>query len=361
MNNNNYSWNETLKFSWGHIIAFVSLIFISYVAFMGDFYMNGGDFTASFLKVLIIDALLLLTFIGAQMYKGIDEKFERSIIIERFLICLCPIVFAWAIIPYNHFWNVYGQRKQIETQFNFSIVKSKEMFKDYDLYANIRIENYQKMLENIIENKDVSKDLYTKCNFSENIDNLQKEAYVDALRLQLLSQNFIKLKNEATKWIDNSNQGTSVWNAFLVGNVYKISDAITNWNKTLINYSTPVMTNELITGNNVKAFDEDKKYVDEAVSSLRTLTNIYKEKRGVNHTSIISAIFLFSMLLFPYFLQKRNTRANGLYFLLPFIHKNKPVSPTYLNTSNVDLESINVTKETSSQSSNHEDLFDGTF
>ena len=111
MSKNNYSWNETLKFSWGHIIAFIALIFISYVAYMGDFYLKGGDFKSSALKVLLINIALLITFIGAQIYKGADKKFNRSIIIERVLICLTPFAFVWAMIPYNHFWNVFNQRE----------------------------------------------------------------------------------------------------------------------------------------------------------------------------------------------------------------------------------------------------------
>ena len=97
MANNNYSWNQTLKFSWGHIIAFIALIFISYVMYMGDFYRSGGNFTSAAIKVGIIDLCLLATFIGAQIIKGTDEKFNRSIIIERLLICLCPVVFLFAM------------------------------------------------------------------------------------------------------------------------------------------------------------------------------------------------------------------------------------------------------------------------
>lgn len=361
MINNNYSWNETLKFSWGHIIAFIALIFISYVAFMGDFYMNGGDFIASALKVFIIDILLLLTFIGAQIYKGIDAKFERSIIVERILICLCPIAFVWAMIPYNHFWNVFSQRERIETQFSSSIVKSKKMFVDYDVYANIRIENYQKMLENIIANKERSKELYTKCSFVGNIDKLQKEAFVQTLRLQLLSQNTNNLKNEATKWIDNANQGASVWNVFLVGNVHMISDAITKWNQTLSSYSEPILSNESVTGNDIKAFDTDKKSIDAAIYGLNSLTNIYKVKGGIKVNSIITAFLLFLMLLFPYFLQKRNTRANRLYFLLPLVHKKRTVSSKHKKIIDNDLGSIVVTQNNRTLSSSNDDIFGGTF
>lgn len=94
MKKNIYSWNQTLKFSWGHIIAFVALVFISYVTYMGDFYKNGGDFTSSAIKVLMVDIAILITFIGAQIYKGTDEKFNRSIVIERVLVCALSFSFG---------------------------------------------------------------------------------------------------------------------------------------------------------------------------------------------------------------------------------------------------------------------------
>jgi hypothetical protein len=58
---------------------------------MGDFYSNGGNFSAAAIKVFIIDIILLITFFGAQILKGTDGKFNRSIIIERILIGLCPL------------------------------------------------------------------------------------------------------------------------------------------------------------------------------------------------------------------------------------------------------------------------------
>ena len=69
MSENKYSWNETLKFSWGHIIAFLALVIISYVTYMGDFYDNGGNFKKSAIKVFCIDVGLIITFIVAQIYE----------------------------------------------------------------------------------------------------------------------------------------------------------------------------------------------------------------------------------------------------------------------------------------------------
>lgn len=348
--NNKYSWNETLKFSWGHIIAFLAIIFISYVCYMGDFYNNGGDFKAAAIKVLIIDLALLITFIGAQILKGTDSKFDRSIIFERILIVLCPIVFFGAMISYNHFWNVFSERKQIESQFSASIDKSKQMFIDYDNYSVTRINNYELALKKLIENKGVNYYAYNKLGFDGSSDEIRKDNLITTLRLQLQSQNTDSLKTVANQWIDNANQGATIWNAFLVGNVNQIIDAIESWNKSLIGYSSPVLTSETLLDIKVESFaDNDAGMV--AKRGLGSLTYIYKETRGVQAVSILTSIVLFLMLLFPYFLQKRSTRANGLYFLIPN-SKRKEIS----NRSNENSNSVGQISESKS-----DDIFTGTF
>ena len=352
--NNKYSWNETLKFSWGHIIAFLAIIFLSYVCYMGNFYQNGGDFKAAAIKVLFIDLILLSTFIGAQIAKGTDSKFERNIIIERILICLCPLVFLVAMLSYNHFWNVFRERKQIETKFTTSIEKSKQMFIDYDNYSSERIERYKITLNKIIQRKDIDTKTYYDCGFNGNSDEIRKNNLIMTMHLQLQSQNTDSLKLLANQWINNANQGASVWNAFLVGNVDKISDAIKTWNKTLVDYSSPVLTGETTYGQTVNSFASDNDAITNANNGLKSLTQIYQNSTGIKVTSLLTSMLLFLMLLFPYFLQRRSTRANGLYYLLP---NNK--------RKNIKNKSFNDEKETPESEetiyTNSDDIYGGTF
>jgi hypothetical protein len=348
MTENNYSWNQTLKFSWGHIIAFVALVFISYVTYMGDFYKNGGDFTSSAIKVLIVDIALLVTFIGAQIYKGTDEKFNRSIIIERILICLCPIAFLWAMLPYNHFWTVFSSRDKIESGFSSSIEKSKQMFENYEQYTTARIAAYDKLLQNVIVNKGKDKATYVKAGFNGTNDVTRKQIYMETLKLQLQSQNTDSLKNSAAKWINDANQGATVWNAFLIGNIDKISDAIEGWNKVLTEVSQPVLSNE---PDSTKPFDADMTSCDAVKSELKQLQSMYTQSFGVSLNTVWTGLILFLMLMFPYFLQKRNTRATGLYSLLPVtsgqrVKKEEPRS---------DNDSQNVDTSTDT------DIYGGTF
>lgn len=358
MSDNKYSWNETLKFSWGHIIAFVALIFISYVTYMGDFYSNGGDFQSSAIKVFVIDIVLLLTFIGAQIYKGTDEKFDRSIIIERILICLCPITFLWAMIPYNHFWSVFSERDQIEPRFTSAIEKSRQMFVNYDQYSKDRITAYSDYLFSIIANKENARTAYLNAGFSDANDYMVRENYITTLRLQLLSQNTDSLRTSALQWIDEANQGASVWNAFLVGNISMISDAIEGWNQKLYEVSVPVLSNELKdSAHSVTPFDPNRESFKAANAELDDLRNLFVNSNGINLYTIITGVILILMLLFPYFLQKRNTRATGLYSLIP-VSKTVNVKK---HVRKVDVEESNFDNTDFSQNQASDDIYGGTF
>ena len=365
MEKNKYSWNQTLKFSWGHIIAFVSLIFISYVMYMGAFYQNGGNFSSAAMKVALIDIILLITFIGAQIVKGTDEKFNRSIIIERILICLCPIVFVFAMLPYNHFWSVYEQRTQIESQFNSSIEGAKQMFVSYDNYAEDRIKAYKSNLDSIfIARTSGDATLYEKAGFTGTNDQIKKENFVHTLDLQLRSQNTDSLKFVAQKWIEEANQGASVWNAFLIGNVEQISEAIKSWHKILQTNSMAKLSNEEIRGNEVYIFDEEGQSIESATRGINSLKDIYTKTSGVQFYTIWSGIILFLMLIFPYTLQRRNEKAKGYYSLIPTgkARSCEKSSRSKKRSTNERSDDNTVYEQAcNNQSSNDDDIFGGTF
>lgn len=346
MTENKYSWNQTLKFSWGHIIAFVALVFVSYVAYMGDFYKNGGNFMEAAIKVLVMDILILGAFIGAQILKGTDAKFDRAIIAERTLIVLCPIVFVLAMMPYNHFWTVLAQSDEIESSFSASIQKSKQVFEDYDQYSSARIATYSKALQHAIANKGIDRNAYAKAGFTGTNDATMKQVFVGTLQLQLQSQNTNNLKSAALKWIDNANQGTTVWNAFLIGNIDKISDAVEGWNNALVEVSQPVLSNE---PKDTKPFDADMAVRAE----LEQLRSLYTQSAGVSLNTIWTGILLFAMLIFPYVLQSRNTKAQGYYFLLPFAHRQPKPKTVDKGKTSGDAPTQQTDKQT--------DIYSGTF
>lgn len=279
--------NETLKFSWGHIIAFVALIIISYVSFMGITYLTDGDFQTAILGFIIIDILLMFFFLTPQLLKATERKFHRRIWIERVVLFLSPIAFVILMIPYAHFWTVFKNRGDIESTFNESINSTKGMFDSYEAYANNRIVEYDKLL---VKSK---------------VKEVQRKNKVEALRLQLVDENYNNLKQSAIEWIDGASDAT-VWNVFMIGNILEIENALNAWNADLNEFSSKLMVDELDT---VKAFTSSDSSVLVAKENLNSLGSIYTEKESPSIIAISSGFVLLLFLLFPYVIQGRHTKS----------------------------------------------------
>lgn len=279
--------NETLKFSWGHIIAFVALILISYVSFMGISYLEDGNFLYAGIGTVIIDLVFVLFFIVPQLLKGTERKFNKRIWLERILIILSPVVFYFMLASYFHFWNVFKNRQQIETTFSESVKTTKGMFDSYELYANERIKEYTKKLARA------------------KTDVISKNNKIEALRLQLIDENYKSLKETANEWIDRAS-GATVWNVFMIGNIYKIEDAVDGWNNTLNEFSSKIMSDET-TG--TEAFSDSDPSVVAAKESLNDLRNLYTEKGEPTAIAISLAVILYLMLVLPYVIQRRHMKS----------------------------------------------------
>ena len=279
--------NEVLKFSWGHIIAFVALIFISYVTFMGIAYLTDGNFVYAGVGVLVIDVLMLLFFIVPQLLKGTERKFAKRIVWEKILIFLSPFVFIVLMLPYSHFWSVFSERDRIQTEFSQSISSVRQMFLSYEDYAEKRIGNYEQKLKRTRSGR------------------LHKENMVEGLRLQLLDANYTELKKSAFKWIDRASEAT-VWNVFMIGNIDKVESALDNWNSVLVKFSAKKMSDE---SGSVKPFSTSDQSVVAAKKGLQGVREIYVKTQSFSFVALISGTVLYLMLLFPYILQFRHTKS----------------------------------------------------
>ena len=354
--------NKTLKFSWGHIIAFIALIFVSYITFMGITYLTEGNFWYAGAGVVVVDLILTIFFIIPQMLKGADEKFSKKIVFERILFFATPFFFIAVMIPFAHFWTVFGNRAEVETSFAESIVGVKGMFTSYENYADNRINAFEKRLaDSVVSAKAPAKDKKSKGKKSKtttpkkdskagnkagNIDKrsskqiamnslsaatpqaakkpssktskgqepafskVRQKNAVEALKLQLFDQNYHNLKNSAETWIDNATKAT-VWNVFMIGNIDKIEEAMDNWNLALNSFSSKIMKDE---DKSTVAFSDNDESVIATKESLRALRAGYTEMGMPTPLAIGTALLLYFMLLFPYLIQNRNTK--NLYRLI---------------------------------------------
>ncbi|WP_300726142.1 hypothetical protein [uncultured Bacteroides sp.] len=344
--------NEQLKFSWGHIIAFLTLIFLSYVTFVGVTYMTNGNFAEAGIAMVGIDLVLFLFFIGAQMAKATTHKFKRWIFIERLLIFGSPIIFIFSMVPFAHFWTVHSKNEKIVSEFTQAINASKQMFEDYETYANQRISNYTMMLDGVITNKAVAPDAFRACGFTPGKEYIQKENMIHTLKLQLLSSNYDSLKVEANKWIGASSDGASTWNVFLLGNTREIKSAIHGWNEQLADYAKNKFTNEEFQGNNVDLFGKSNVSLNAVDTGLDNLKAMFVTTDFPPFHAYIIGILLYFALLFPYFLQDRHTKSQ--YRLLGMERGASSQSTFKVETSTTDYNGKTKTTNKKTNSSEYD-------
>ena len=294
------SINVTLKFSWGHIFAFIALIFISYVSFLGLTYLTDGNFIYAGCGAFVIDVILVIFFIVPQLLKGTDHKFGRRIIIERILICMAPFAFAAAMLPFIHFWRVFDNRKEVESTFTESLQSTKDMFETYEDYSETRLQIFEDSL------------------IAYNVDSTRIQNSIEALRLQILSKNFTTLKKSANEWMDKATKAT-VWNAFMIGNIDQIESSIDNWKNSLHGFSSKVLTAEPADSSayykDTLIFSESHPSFLAAKKNFNNLRKIYTDLKAPTVLALGLCVLMYLMLMFPYFLQSRNTKAKNNYNL----------------------------------------------
>ena len=213
------------------------------------------------------------------------------------------------MLPFYHFGTVQTRDNEIVGNFTNAITASKQMFSDYDSYSKERLNNYEHMLERVINNQSIRPAEFASCGFTRGSEQIQKRNMVEALQLQLISENYDSLKTEALKWIETSSDGASTWNVFLLGNTKEIKKAIHVWNRQLVDFSNHKMNNEEFNGyNKIKNFGEMTMSLDAVDKGLDTLTDKFTKTSFPPIIFILFSIILYFALLFPYFLQRRHTK-----------------------------------------------------
>lgn len=297
--------NEKLTFSWGHIIAFVAMVVISYFSFLGLTYLTEGNFIFAGIGVAIIDVVIALIFIGAQVAKSTDHKFKQTILLERILVAVAPFVLIVMMYPACHFWTVFRHRAQIEEKFHSSVETSKAMFSEYETYAQERCNEYSE-----------------RVNSSRNT-RVNKGNRILALSLQLKDDNFTMLRDEAIAWVEKAKDAT-VWNVFMIANIKTIKYAIISWHEQLVGFSKKRMSDE---PTDVAYFDSDSATLNKIIANFDGIKNEYSIKGAPTTYAIIMILFCYLFLMFPYVIQQRNTKS---YYHLFDNEGNKSGSEMYL-------------------------------
>ncbi|MCR4800972.1 MAG: hypothetical protein K5860_10725 [Bacteroidales bacterium] len=278
--------NERLKFSWGHIIAFLAMIFVTYITFTGAVYKFDTDWTKASLWAIGTFIVLFGVFVGVQQLKSTEHNFSKCILWERLLAVITVLLMIGLFFtPYSHFWTVYSQKAEIEKEFHTVIDSSKAIFDEYESFVEMRM--------NVL-NQQPYKNMETR------------EAYRqwEKLQLQPIIQgengfNYEDKKKEALDWINNAKEA-SVWNVFMLGNLDNIKTGVQNWKDELERRSKDTI-HEKVNGVFTSHFDIQ--------ASFDALKKKYSESNGSSVWALVWAlvwiIICYGCLLFPWVIQER--------------------------------------------------------
>lgn len=302
---------KNLKFSWTHILAFIALIAIGVLVYLGSepYYESGRVNGGAVLWAVGIVVLLAVGFIGAQQLKGVDNdhSFEKCIRWERFLYFAAPVFLLFAMVKVNHSLNIVRHINADGSQTVSEAVEAcNSLLTAYDSYVDNRVAAYDAYLRKVQNNKYFDSDTYEKVRFQgQKVDEESIEIEKSILRL-LITAHYDTFKNGVTVWMDNyqakaSNFGAvSGWNPFILVNVYRLKDALKSWNEALAGLSAKKLTTE---GKTVASFDGSG-IVGPATKKLDQLVTVDHDNFLLS--SIVYFIIFFVMLRLPYWVQERN-------------------------------------------------------
>lgn len=287
--------HEKLKFSFGHIIAFVVLIFWGYVTFVGVTYYEGGNYLHGGIVAAGISILLLLLLFRLQLLKSVNQQFEKYIKHERAALLVFTLVCCVAFVPYSHFWTVKSHEDDILNSFEQSLQISRKLFSEYDLYSTERIA--------FVEGKTDSLDLY-----SDDDVFIRHHAMLRGLRLQLQPEKFVNLERESLEWVEQSEKTISIWNVFLMGNIDVISNSLRMWHGVMNELSEYVTDEERKYTGSVQHYDR-LNLVNESSAALNSVIPLYTTAEFPKPMAWITGFIAIFLLYLPWIIQRRSPKS----------------------------------------------------
>lgn len=302
--------HEKLKFSFGHIIAFLALLAVGYVIFMSVTYYTKGSYLLAGAVALGIMALMLLLLFRLQLLKGVNSNFEKKIVHERITLVLFTLVCIASFVVFSHFWTVESKKDEVAGKFNQAMVVSQQLFDDYDIYATNRIESYSQLLadsqtpaaNNNAKNSNKAKN--STVTASQKADSLTRSLLVKGLELQLRPQQYKDLQFKAEKWIDKAQSNFSIWNVFLLSNIDNIGASMNNWNEMMGELSTHKMNAEHDT---VFLFNRSE-VIAQSVQELELIKEICAQTSFPTKKAWLAGL-VFLLLYLPRIIQARSSRS----------------------------------------------------
>lgn len=269
---------EQSKFSLADVLTVVATLVFGFGCFLSINFMSigkdevwGMPHTTGVIMQAVAIALLFFSFaFGAKLLKRTKKNHKISIIFEYIFVMifvLLAIVFTTVAPYFTHYFTVYSQRTTIKNKLNNSILRSKDMFVEYEKYAEKRESLYKEKLNAVVKAKRVNPADYNSYGFGSSdgvSDADQIKTKLFTIHADLFPSNYSDstqhngIKEVAIHWLDEAEMTISSWKP--IGVVGVVNHIETNTNKwlTILHKLSEVREQ----GENAKDFDYDLQFDD---------------------------------------------------------------------------------------------------
>lgn len=290
-----------LKFSLGDVFTVLGVMCFGYFTFLSFNFLSLGDTSLSIILSVVFAFLLGGLAYGAKSVKRTKRNFKTSIIVEGILVLLFVIIALPFVFVFTHSLSISSHKEEIQTKIVSQITQAENLFSEYEKYAEGRLYIYNSQLQSVVAAKYVNPGMYDKFGFQAGVDdNTQIDNKLFVLKSQLYPTNYDEMKLKDSIWLVKAKNIVIKWKPIGVVHVLnEIENNLTIWQSQLITFS-----NYRAEGENSNDFEFPLAF--ENVSE--PFVNIAEPTMG----SIIVAILCYLIMLFSYFITKRDSKYPGI-------------------------------------------------
>lgn len=292
-----------------HVVALVAIIFLCHVSFIGLVYLWGGNMMLAGVVAVAEAVLLYLLCVLMQRCKAIGRRFGRMIVGERIAVAVTIIACLLTLVPFTHFFHVFGREGEVKRTFGLALDQVGPMFDAYETAAQGRIDDYAAFLDKALKSKKNAK----KVGFNKYAEGkpddgnlISRNNMVETLSLQLLPPTHQALRNEAEAWVEKVDGGATTLNVFLTGNIQEIQKAVGTWSEAMEGRWTKRLDNE---PEQKRDLGEMKACGEKATELLGQVQDMLSEKGFPPPYALLLCAFCWLLVFMPYWLQERHSKS----------------------------------------------------
>ena len=319
MNNSKFSLADLLTVLAVIVFGFVSFLGANFLSIKNAEVMGMNRVTGCLVIAIIIAFVLFVLAYGAKLFKRADHNFKTNFIIEMaflFLFLVSAMILSFSSkSPFTHYFTVSAEKRNIQQNLKNSFDQVKNMFAEYESYANKREQAYKKTLELAYDSKTINPNEYNKYfNDGINVDrDEQISTKTGSLHRDLFPTNYSDpinkngIKEIAIIYVNENMIYTNSWKPIgIVDAVRKMVPEIEGYRTTLTNLAKKRQPNE--------------EYIDfEYNLRIAGITDYFTNTSNANITSKLLAIGLsllaYVLMILSWYVTPRSPRFPGLKLL----------------------------------------------